>query len=58
MNPHSNDSIDVTVLKADGDFMEHDMVRVRIWDRGYIMEPEDAQELRDKLNTALGMVAH
>lgn len=50
--------IDVSVIKADDGFFEHDMVRVRFWDHGYILEPEDAQELRDKLNTALGMVAH
>lgn len=33
-------------------------IRVYIWGYAFIMETAEAQELRDKLNTALGMVAH
>lgn len=35
-----------------------DTIRVGIWGYVFLMETAEAQELRDKLNTALGMVAH
>ncbi len=34
------------------------VIRVFIWGYSFHMETAEAQELRDKLNTALGMVAH
>lgn len=33
-------------------------IRVYIWGHAFVMEIAEAQELRDDLNTALGMVAH